>query len=189
MAGRAGWRSLSMRPLQSWRLPKGSAGPISAAFCAHPARPGHRRACSERGGRRLGSRGSCSRDPSTAAIDRDIRTLHRNYRGAAPKQTGNGDNCASALSGRRPPCAAFSIAWGGQPPTSTKYPPRTPRFWGWRGRAVCRTGAAAAGQRAVRGALHRAGSAGVLRRAAPACLRRAGGWSGACGYRGSSEPC
>jgi hypothetical protein len=48
---------------------------------------------------------------------------------------------------------------------------------GWRGpgagaRVVSGTGAAA-GQRAVRGALHRAGSAGVLRRATPARLRRA----------------
>ena len=48
---------------------------------------------------------------------------------------------------------------------------------GWRDSGVgagvvCGAGAAA-GQRAVRGALHRAGSAGVLRRAAPARLRRA----------------
>ena len=105
-----------MRPLQSWRLPKGSASPISAAFCAHPARRGPRRACSERGGRRLGSRGSCSRDPSTAAIDRDIHAASQLPRSSAEVDQQWGQLCVRFVWTASAMCCIFSCM--GRPTTN-----------------------------------------------------------------------
>ena len=177
-----------MRPLQSWRLPKGSASPISAAFCAHPARRGPRRACSERGGRRLGSRGSCSRDSSTAAIDRDIHAASQLPRSRAEVDQQWGQLYVRLVWTASAMCCIFSCM--GRPTTNVyEVPAPDAEVLGLVRARRLQDRRCGAGQRAVQGALHRAGSAGALRRAAPACLRRAGGLSGACGYRGNSEPC